>query len=174
MKKRNLFFVILMLMVLLSNFTLAQEKKGIGDLVSGVLDIGRLEFLFGSGADNQVIGFIRILMAVLVFSILYFGLSVIPNLPRNIAITIGILLALLTALFMPKQVLVMFGETYATIFALIIIGGPIAGVMALCFFTPTPNRGVAFVKFLAVCFTMWLISQINVWADALAGATGVI
>ena len=170
MKKSNLIFMFLVLTVLLSSSVFA----GLGDAISGILDIGRLEFLFGSGAENQLIGFVRILMAILVFSILYWGLSIIPGMPRNIAITIGVLLAILTAVFMPKEILLTFGATYATIFALIIIGGPIAGALALCFFTPTPNRGVAFIKFLVIVFVMWLISKINVWAGKLATASGVI
>jgi hypothetical protein len=174
--KKNLLLTILVLSVLMATFAIAD----IGETISDVLDIGRLDWLFGSSPDNQVIGFIRILMAILIFSIIYLGLSAANEgmggnaIPQGIAITIGILLSILTSIFLPGEVLMMFGETYATIFALIIIGGPILGLLALCFLTPTNSSGVAFLKFLAICFTMWLISKISVWADKLASVTGVL
>lgn len=172
MKKANFLALTLFLLTLFSAGSALAEPTGIGGVFSKILDIGRLEFLFGAGADNQLIGFIRIVIGILVFAILYMGLSMIPNMNKSIAITIGILLAIITAIFFPKEILLMFGETYATIFALIIIGGPIIAIMTLCFFTPTPNRAVAFIKFLVVCFVMWLIAKISVWAGKLGGATG--
>lgn len=172
MKKEIFLALTLLLLILVSaGSALAAEPTGIGGFVSKILDVGSLKFL-GVGADNQLIGFIRIVIGILVFAILYMGLSMIPNMNKTIAITIGILLAIITAIFFPKEILLMFGETYATIFALIIIGGPIIAIMALCFFTPTPNRAVAFIKFIVVCFVMWLIAKISVWAGKLGGATG--
>lgn len=156
-----------LLLFLVAIMAVSVSAKGSGDIISNILDVGRLEFLFGSGADNQLIGFVRILLAILVFAILYVGLSVIPHVPRNIAITVGVLLAVLVAVFTPKEVLLTMGATYSTIFAFIIIGGPILAIMALCLLTPTPNRAIAFLKFLAVVFVMWLISKISVWADKL-------
>ncbi len=171
MKKENFFVLTLLLLTFISAGSVVAEID-IGKAVSQILDIGSLKFLFGASADNQLIGFVRIVVAILVFALLYLGSSMIPHMSKNIAITISILLSIITAVFLPKEVLLVFGETYATIFALIIIGGPIIAIMALCFFTPTPNRAVAFIKFLTVCFVMWLIAKISVWAGKLGSATG--
>lgn len=183
MKSRKILFLFLLSVlfsVLITPMALADIGDSIHNAIGSVLNIGKLDFLFGgSSPDNQLIGFIRIALAILVFTIIYMGLSAINTvasnaIPKNIAITIGIILAIITAVFTPGSVLLMFGETYAVIFALLLIGGPIAGILALCLMTPTPNRGVALIKFLAVCFTIWLIAQIGAWAEMLSSATGVI
>jgi hypothetical protein len=177
--KKNYLILLLILGTILSPCALA-EGEGIKGTISSVLDIGRLEWLFGNTAENQLVGFMRIVIAILIFTVLYMGLSAANQamggnaIPKNIAITISILLAIISAVFIPGEVLMMFGETYATIFSLIIIGGPIIAIMALCFATPTPGRGVAFIKFLGICFVIWLIDKITDWAAVLSTGTGVL
>jgi hypothetical protein len=146
------------------------EPSTFKKVVNRIISIGSLSFLFGNTIDGQLCGFIRILLSIIVFTLIYLGLSMIPHMPRNISIVIGIVLAILTAIFTPCVVLMAFGETYAVIFALIIIGGPIIGILALCFLTPTPRWPHALLKFLAICFVMWLIAKISLWAQVLSGA----
>jgi hypothetical protein len=177
--KKNFLVLLLVLGTMLSPCVLA-ESDGIKGTISDILDIGRLEWLLGGSAENQLIGFIRIIIAILIFTMLYLGLSVANNamggnaIPKNIAITIGILMAIVSAVFIPGEVLMMFGETYATIFSLIIIGGPILAILSLCFMTPTPGRGMAFLKFCAICFVIWLIDKITDWAAVLSNSMGVL
>ncbi len=148
----------------LSNVWEGDDGKG------GILGIGSLTFLLGDSADNKLIGFVRIAMGVIVFSLLYLGLSLIPGMSKNISITIGIVLAIITSVFMPGSVLAMFGETYAATFAFILIGAPLFGIGALLFATPTPNRVIAFAKFVGVCFLIWLFNNIGTWAAKLVAA----
>ena len=136
-----------------------------------LLNLGSLSFLLGGSADNQFCGFARLLLAVLIFSILYMGLSLIPNMSRNIAITIGIVLTIISAVFTPCSILLAWGKTYSALFALVLIGAPILGLGWLLFGTQTNSRGVAFIKLIGVCLLMWLLIELNAWAAVLAAAT---
>ena len=172
-KKKVLLLLMGLFLVSFSSLVLAQ-----GDLFGGALDtvleIGSLEFIFGSNADNKFIGFVRIAIAVLIFTIIYMGLSFIPNMSRNISIVIASVLAIVSSVFMPASVLSGFGGTYAVIFAFLIIGGPISGVGWLLFGTPTPGRFVAALKFLGVLLLMWLVDEVAHWAIELANAVRMI
>jgi len=170
MKNKSILLLSGVVLLLISSFMVsAQGEGGLSGIFSKLLDIGSLKFL-GVGEDNQLFGFIRIALAVMIFSIIYMGLSVIPNMSRNVAITVAIVLAIIASVFTPKSILAAMGETYAAIFALLIIGGPIVGLGWLLFGTPTNSRGVAFIKLIGVCFMMWLVNELNYWAAILAGA----
>ena len=178
---RKIFSLLLLVLLMTPFMALANSHSdegspfdGVGDIFGSILDIGRLDFLYDDdlvdlNPDNKFVGFVRILMAIMVFALIYLGLSMIPHMSRNISIVIASCLTVLTAVFFPAEVLMAFGETYAVIFALIIIGGPIMGILALCFLTPTPRWPHALLKFLAVCGVMWLIHKISLWAQILSG-----
>ncbi|MBI4152567.1 hypothetical protein HY495_02550 [Candidatus Woesearchaeota archaeon] len=134
-----------------------------------IFGLGSLSFLFGGQAENQLCGFLRILLALLVFTILYFLASMIPGLTRGVAITISIILAILVAIFTPCVVLLAWGTSYATIFAFVVIFGPVLAGLALLLFTPTPNRRTAFLKLVSVLALMWLVYSISYWAKQLGG-----
>ncbi len=172
--KKGLMLLSLSVMLLLMSPVLAE---GLFDSISGawdgILSIGSLEFLLGSSADNKLIGFVRIAIGVAIFALLYFGLVMIPGMSRNIAITLGVIFAVISAVFMPASVLTLFGESWAVVFAFLFIGAPLVAVGALLFATPTPGRGVAFLKFIGVCFLIWLFNEIGHWASLLAAARPV-
>ena len=148
--------------------------QSMGDIIKGawstLLDIGSLKGLMGAGADNQLFGFIRIAMGIIVFSLLYMGLFFLPS--PSARTLISIVLAIISATFMPAQVLGAFATTYASIFALIIIFAPVAGVGYLVMVTPTPNRGIAVIKVLSLFALFWVINQVVWWAGKVAAATG--
>ncbi len=141
-------------------------------IVNQILWVGSLTFLFGDSPDNEFIGFLRILMTVLIFTLVYLGLSAIPGLTRGVAITISIILSILVSVFFPASILLAWGTTYATLFAFVIVFGPILGVAALLIMSPTPNRGIAFLKLVAVMALWWTVFQIGTWAAKL-GSTAV-
>lgn len=147
---------------------------GLFDLISNAVDkilsIGSLEFLFGPNADNKFFGFVRIAYAIMIFSLLYLGLNAIPNMSRQTAITVGIILAIVSAVFTPTSLLAAFGTTYATLFALIFIVGPIAGILYLLFATPTPSRLVAGIKIVILSAVLLIVNEISHWAITLASA----
>jgi len=164
-KKRFLLMFVFMFLMAISFVQAASLIETLGNVVEKVLDVGSLTFLLGSNAENRLVGFMRIAIAIVIFSLIYMGLSMIPNMSRNITITVAILLAIISAVFMPKNLLLLFGGTYSTIFAFIIIGAPIAASLWLVIGTPTPSRPVAVIKFFCVLFLIYLINEIAHWAQ---------
>ena len=169
-KKIGVLLLCAVLFLTMASFVQAATlSETLGKAVSAILDVGSLKFLLGSDAENRLVGFLRIAIGILVFSLIYMGLSMIPNMPGNIRTTIGILLAIITSVFMPKDLLLLFGGTYSTIFAFLIIGAPIAGSLWLVIGTPTPSRPVAVIKFFTVLFLIYLINEISHWAQKIGG-----
>ncbi len=150
------------------------DNSWFGKVVGFITYFGSLEFLFGHTMDGKLCGFIRIALAIMIFSILYMALGALNNatggesIPKNIAITISTVMSIITAIFIPCSVMFGFGGTYATLFSLIIIGGPMVGIGWLIFGTPTESRGVAAMKLFGILLLWWLISQINTWAIKLS------
>ena len=173
MKNKLLTWLVLMLVLISfsSTIVLAPSKSGsedqgvfgsLSNIMTSVLAGGALDFIFDSkDPQSKFFGFVRIAMAVLIFAILYMGASLIPSMNRNIAITVAVILAIITAVFIPNSVLAVMGSTYAVLFSFIILGGPMLGIGALLFLTPTPNRFVAGIKFIGVLLLWWLISEIG-------------
>ncbi len=170
--KKGLIFISLLMLVLMMGSVMAAPtplSQQLKDVWNGILDIGSLKSVFGNSPDNQLIGFIRIAMAIIILSLLNMGLFFLPS--HNTRITIAIILAIISAVFMPAAVLSTFAETYATIFALIIIFAPIAGAGYLLLGTPTPSRAIAGLKALAVLALFWLVNQIGYWSAQLVTGT---
>ncbi|MBI4151883.1 hypothetical protein HY496_02840 [Candidatus Woesearchaeota archaeon] len=178
MKQSNI-LLFLFLLITLSSFAFASSHGtpasggssfDIGEFVSKIISVGQLTFL--GSPDNQFVGFVRILMAVLVFSLIYLGLSMIPGMSRNIGITIAILLSILVSIFFPASILLAWGTAYASLFAFFIIFGPVIGLGAVLITTPTPNRGAALVKFATVIALWWVVAHIAEWAHLLGTQFG--
>ncbi len=134
-----------------------------------IMGIGSLQFLFGDNAEGQLCGFLRIIMAILIFTLLYMGLSLIPGLTKGTAITIAIILSIVSAIFMPCPVLLAWGTTYATIVAFFVVFGPVLAGGMLLLGTATPNRTIAFLKLVIVLILMWLVGVIGTWAGTIGG-----
>lgn len=134
-----------------------------------IIGIGSLQFLFGTNADDQLCGFLRIIMAILVFTLLYLGLSAIPGLTRGTAIAIGILLSIVSVIFMPCSIFLAWGTAYATLIAFVVVFGPALAGGAFLLLTPTPNRKIAFLKLIVVLILMWLVAVIGTWAGVIGG-----
>ncbi len=164
--------LLLLLSVLGVGMAFGAPSPGLDEdsIFNKILWVGSLTFLFGESPDNEFIGFLRILMTVLVFTLIYLGLSMIPGLTRGVAITIGIILSILVGVFFPASVLLAWGTTYATLFAFVIVFGPIIGVTALLVMSPTPSGKIALLKLASVVILWWLVYQFSTWAATLGSA----
>ena len=109
----------------------------VGDVWDTILEIGSLGFLcergwFGLGPcdyENNLVALMRVLIGILTFALFYMGASAVPGLreQRNIAITVSIILAIISVIFIPNAILKVIGAAYATVVAVIMIGAPVAG-----------------------------------------------
>lgn len=104
-----------------------------------ILWFGTLGFL-GSTEDGLV-SFMRILVFILVFALFFLGASMVPGLGRNTAIVIAAVLAIISVIFIPSSVLIGIGAAYATLTAVVLIGAPIVGGLALFRMIPGETRG---------------------------------
>ena len=111
------------------------------DIWDTILNIGTLGFL-GSGEEGLV-SLMRILIFILVFALLYMAASIVPGLNqnRNISIAVAAILSIMSVIFIPSSVLIGVGAAYATLVAVILIGAPIVGGLAIFRMIPGETRG---------------------------------
>lgn len=125
------------------------------DLLTGIWDkvlrFGSLESL-GLTSEQSVAGLLRIFLGILTFAIFYaainFGrsLDTFKFLKGNHAMVISLVLAVMTSILLPVQVLLAFGTGIGLVFSSILILGPVIGV-AYSFWKLEPDtRGILTLK----------------------------
>ncbi len=149
----------------------AAPSTGVTGLVSDAFDkiisIGSLEFLLGASADSKFVGFLRLLVGILIFSIFFAGASAAHAfIPRNVGITISIIMAILSAVFIPGSVLAAIGSGYAVLFSSLLIGIPVFVLMYFIFGTPSTRLMVGF-KLGALLIVWWVLIEVGYWANSL-------
>ncbi|MBT4651288.1 hypothetical protein HOC13_02080 [Candidatus Woesearchaeota archaeon] len=185
MKKRNLMmFLVVLLVLLLFSGCATQDSPGkSGDsgfnglgmtqLIELVVDIGSLEALGLNTGQSKAVAFIRVILGVLIGFLIYLGISLI-GLPNGAAIGISVLLAIVVTIFFPPSLILLFGETWAAVFAFILVFTPVAIGLYLILATPTHSRATAVVKIAAVLFMLWLVNELGSWAYKLSSTPGFI
>ncbi len=131
MKKSWLFGLISLLLI---PTALADVTGILYNVWDKILFIGNLGFL-GFSDSFAVIAVTRILIWILIFTI-FFALinsfsgsdKALSFLGRNHAMIVAAVLATISAIFLPDYILTATGAGWATAIALILIGGPIAGL----------------------------------------------
>lgn len=141
----------------------------LGGVWNKIISIGNLSFL-GIGDASLVAGFTRILVGILIFS-LFFALTnalggegALGFLKRNQAIMVSVILAIISAVFMPASVLLGIGAGWGTAVALILIGAPIVGIAYLLYVIPGKDKETKFsvVIKLILCFILfWILSAMK-------------
>ena len=137
-----------------------------------ILWFGTLGFL-GYTAEPPMAGFMRIMIAVLIFAILFELANLTGFLSRNIAITIALILAIISAIFIPGAVLAGIGAGYATFVALVLVGLPVVGGLYLFFRLPTGTRAQRFIRFVVLLILLAILFQVKAHASALSAMGGM-
>lgn len=163
MKKfSGLFLLFLVLGLLMASSVLAVNPiDSLGDTLSKLIGkIGSLSFLGNS--DAQFIGFLRILYGILVFTLIYLAAQALGDkIPRNIAIAISVILAIMVAVFTPGTVLVAIAGSYSVAAATLIFGGLLGAAIWFVIGTKTETAFALGVKLFLLLLTTWLIGQFN-------------
>jgi len=145
---------------------------------NSILGVGSLSFLNMSDG-NAVIALTRILVWFLVFTI-FFAITTafsgkgnaLGFLSRGQGAVVAIILATISVIFMPSNILAATGVGWATAIALLLIGGPIVGLGFLLLRIPgqgNETRGTVFIK-LILCFLMfWILSAMRTHVARLVG-----
>lgn len=135
-----------------------------------VLYIGGLGFL-NLGPDGAVVAFTRILIGILIFTVLFavaHGLGksgkALGFLNKTQAMVVAAVLAIMSAVFLPAEVLLATGAGWATMIALILIGLPIVGVAYLLWQIPWEGEETKFTVFLklVLCLVLlWILTAMK-------------
>ncbi|HLC89319.1 MAG TPA: hypothetical protein VJG49_04765 [Candidatus Nanoarchaeia archaeon] len=142
-----------------------------------VLEFANLDFL-GSDQD-RLLGLLRIGIGIIVFSFIYWGFGALNNMgnlgggnavPRGIGITISIVVSIITVIFLPNELLILMGDSFALIFSLLFFGLVLAGIIGMWMVIPVGNhRAFWIVRALLVVAVVALFVVINEAAQRLVG-----
>lgn len=127
-----------------------------------VYDIGTLQFLGVTSGENTLVGFLRILIAVLIFVILYEVAHLF--LTPNTAVAIAAILAIGSVIFIPGQILAGIFGAYATLFSLIFIGAPVVGGLWAIWRIPGTTRGGLALRALILLILLWILLGVKALA----------
>ena len=169
MKKK--WSVLTLILLLNIPFVLADITTTLDNVFKKIMGIGNLNFL-GISDGGLVIGFIRILIWILIFTIFFAvttgvgGKGSLSFLKKNHAIVISLVIATITAVFLPANVLTATGVGWATAIALILIGGPIMGLIFLLWKIPfdedkIETRGTLFIKLILCLLLFWILNAMK-------------
>ena len=135
-----------------------------------ILSIGKLEFLGFFEGENALTGFMRVLIGVLVFTVL-FALTSLTGLPRNIGITLAVIISIISIIFIPGTILAGIGASYGFIVALLMIAIPVGGCLYGFFMIPTTSRALIGLRIVILTIALWILFAVKAHAtDLLAGA----
>ncbi|HLD80008.1 MAG TPA: hypothetical protein VJA18_05610 [Candidatus Nanoarchaeia archaeon] len=146
-----------------------------GQIWEKIVHIGTLGFLCKSGLfgtcnyEDNLVAFMRILVGILVFALLYVGASAIPGLSenRNVSIAVCIILAIMSVIFIPGSVLAGIGAAYATLIASVLIGAPIVGGLLLFRMIPGDTKGGVLLRIVVLFILLAVLIGVKEQASEL-------
>jgi len=163
-----IFLFLISILVVSCDDSSGDDSMNLDKIWKKVLSIGKLEWLGFSG-ESAIAGFMRILVAILVFAGLYELGRLTPMTPRIRGVIAGIL-AIISAVFIPGSILAGIGGAYGTITALVLIGIPLGiGGYAL-YRIPSDNAGQIIAKLCIIVALMWILMAVKGHATDLVNA----
>jgi hypothetical protein len=174
--KIGMMFIILVASMFLVSCSDVEDSQGnvdSGKVFDKIVSIGKLEFVTGFEAggasysgvqgENELIGLMRILIGILVFTLFYWGASNIPGLRDNnraIPVVISLVLAIISVIFIPGKVLAGIGGAYGTLVGFVLMGIPIfIGGMVL-YLIPADNRWLISFRIIIILLMIWILRAV--------------
>ncbi|NQV90846.1 hypothetical protein HQ489_00050 [Candidatus Woesearchaeota archaeon] len=143
----------------------AQPFSGIG-LWNKVLWFGTLGFL-GYSAEGPMVGFMRIAVFILVFTLFFEGSRFLGFLGRNSRIVIALILSLISVIFIPGNVLAGIGAAYGTLVALVLLGSVILGMGWGYMSIPTTSIGYRLLRVALLLVLLFILISVKQHASGL-------
>jgi len=139
-KKRWLIY--LFFLVIFSVSVAAQLEIGetLGEVGGVILEVFSLSWVT---SEQMMVGLVRVGVAIIMFAGLFAGSQAL-KLDKRIGGMIALIMAIISAFFIPASVLLTIGGIWATIFSLVFIFGPIIGVLYLVYQIPAQWWGYLF------------------------------
>lgn len=165
-KKSGVGAFLLSLAAFLASCTPTGAFPSLMDIWLKILWFATLGWL-GYYQEGPMVGFMRILVVILVFAILYELATLTGFLSRNIAITIALILALMSGIFIPGSVFAGIGAAYATIVSLFLIGVPVLGGLYAFMRIPTTSRVYRFFRIVILLVLLMVLIAVKSHASDL-------
>lgn len=161
------------LLLLLSMFLVSCQQAGIsGSLIwEKILWYGSLGFFSGTAVDNPMGGFMRILVFILILAIFY-ELGGLIQLSPNIRTVVSLILAMMSAVFIPQGVLAGIGAAYGTLVALFLIGAPVVGGLYAIYRIPNTTRFYIFLRIVIILILLAILISVKIHATNLSNIPG--
>lgn len=151
--------VFLSMLSVLPSTLAATGISGLDNAWRTVLSLGNLSFL-GFPDASLVHGFLRILVGILVFTIFFALLTSLQQTKffnRGQSGVVAGILAIITAVFLPAELLTGIGAGYAAAVSLVLIGVPVVGTFYLLFQLPSKERWEVFLKIVVLLILLWVL-----------------
>ena len=172
---------LLLVLFLLAGLPHAMARSEIGpsgqNIWDTILKIGSLGYLCNltlpkttcQTNENDLVALMRVLIGILTFALFYMGASAVPGLneQKNIAITVSIILAIMSVIFIPSEVLIGIGAAYSTIVSVILIGAPIVGGLLLFRMVPGDSRGGIGMRIIILLLLIFVLTAVKNYAGGL-------
>ncbi len=170
-KRGSIAFTIMILALFLVSCASSSSKdpkpSGEVDVWDQILSIGKLEFLTENLSDeNQITGFMRILIVILTFAVLHAVARAI-NLPNPIPVVVPLIISIITGLFLPGEILIGIGSSYAIFVAAAFIAIPLIGGGYLLYIIPNQPVIWRFVRLIILGILLWILLLVQEHAQAL-------
>ncbi len=167
MKKKVLLFPLISLLSL--PIVLADLGATLNNVFHRIIQVGNLGFL-GIPDGSLVIGFVRLMIWILMFTIFF---AVITGMKKSApmkffnrgqAMVVAGIIATIAAVFLPAEVLLATGSSWATIIALLLIGGPVVGLAYILTKIPGDDeetRGSVLLKIFICLILLWILTSMK-------------
>src|SRR3989338_2961028 len=173
-------WLVVIVSLLLIPFVLADLSSTMSSVWNQILSIGNLSSL-GLSAGSAVVAITRILIWILMFTI-FFALIVsfaqardnragaLSFLNRNQALVVAAVIATISEIFIPPEVLLATGAGWATLIALILLGLPIFGLWWAAWNYPEgeETRGTILLKLILSFVLFWILSAMKYYVGRMA------
>lgn len=165
-KRAGVISLVLLLSILVVSCT-TEPGPSFKDIWNKLLWFGSLGFL----GENEfgLVGFMRILLVVLVFALLYEG-SRVAGFSQNTGIVVSAILAIISVIFIPNAVLAGIGAAYATIVSIVFIGVPVVGGLLVFRMIPGNTRGEIFIRIIILLILLMILISVKSHATDLLGS----
>ncbi|MBI2666729.1 hypothetical protein HYX13_03900 [Candidatus Woesearchaeota archaeon] len=167
MKKRG---VVLLSLVVLSFLMMSWSVYALPPPLDSIFNVANeivsLKFL-GIQGQTAVMSFLRLMVGILVFALFFEGARLLPF-QRNTRLAIAFVLATLSVLLIPGQVLVGISAAYSTLAALILVGVPVAGGFYLVYRMPSATRGEIAMKLVLLFILLLILWALKAWVTGSA------
>ncbi len=174
-KIKHFFLSVISLLLLTLPLVHADLGGTIRNVWQSVITVGSLQFL-GVTPDTAVAAFTRILLAILVFALLFGALSGFGGharwlsfLSRGQAAIIAGIMAVITGIFLPVSVLLAVGTEWATLVSLLLLAAPIMALFFLLYSLPDDSCSWRFLKLLLALVLLWIVGAMRLHVVNLAG-----